>query len=458
MVYYLAIDIGASSGRHILGYLDQTDKLVLEEIYRFPNSPITKDGNLIWDIDGLFEEILNGLKRAKEIGKTPSYIGIDTWAVDYVLLDSDDRRIGDAFCYRDSRCDRAVSEVHKRIGFDELYKKTGIQFQLFNTVYQLFSDKKSDRLNFAQSMLMLPDYFGFLLTKVKRQEYTNATSTGLINCRTHTWDEDIINSLGFSKKLFGTISNPGTEVGCFSKAIAEAVGFDAKVILPATHDTASSVLATPIIDVSPYISSGTWSLLGIERTAANTYIESQTYNYSNEGSFDLKFRFQKNIMGLWMIQQVKKEFGDKYSFTELIALAQSNPTSLRVNVNDGVFLSPISMTESIHKAVKEKLTVGETAHCIFASLAENYAQSIRQLEMLTGETYDTLHIMGGGCKNSFLNKLTKQCTGKRVFIGPIESTATGNIIMQMIGCGNIKNIKEGRKIIRRSFDIQEVMV
>lgn len=457
MDYSLAIDIGASSGRHILGHLED-GKIVTEEIYRFPNLPDEIEGHYVWNTERLFAEILNGLKRAAEIGKIPSSVGIDTWAVDYALLDKDCKLIPPVFSYRDGRTEGVTDKLHSRIPFEELYSRTGIQFQPFNTVYQLYADKLSGRLQNAEHMLMLPDYFHFLLTGVMRQEYTNATSTGMVSALGHTWDEKIIEAAGLDKKLFRPLSQPGETVGEFSDEVAAAVGYRAKVILPATHDTASAVLAAPLSGTAPYISSGTWSLLGIEQTFAHTDKDSMSFNYSNEGSTNYSFRFQKNIMGLWMIQQVRHDLGDSYSFSELAGLARANPTDIVVDANDGRFLAPESMLEEVHAAAGRQLTVGQTAYCIFNSLAKCYAQSLEELESITGEKYDTLYIIGGGCKNGLLNELTAKETGKRVVTGPSEATAIGNLVMQMTGKKQIKNKDEARELIRNSFDISEVVL
>ena len=451
---YLAVDIGASSGRHIIAELRE-GKLHCEEVYRFPNGAKEKDGRLYWDTDALFSEILTGLKKADEAGKRPNYIGIDTWAVDYVLLDEEGKRVGDVYSYRDARGGIAAGKVHENIPFSSLYEKTGIQYQPFNTIYQFFDDKTTGKQAKASDFLMLPDYFHYLLTGIKKQEYTNATSTGMVNAKTHTWDKDIIRTLGYSKSLFMPLSMPGSVVGALSEEIAKKVGYQATVILPATHDTASAVLAAPIEEAAPYISSGTWSLLGIEQKDAVTSPEAMRYNYSNEGSLNCTFRFQKNIMGLWMIQQVRKELDNAYSFAKLAELAQKNHVDCKVNVNDERFLAPKSMIGEIKKVIGDR-PVGEIAYCIFSSLADSYKQAIDELEELTGKSSDVLHIIGGGSQNKLLNKLTAERTGKRIILGPTECTAIGNVLMQMIGTGEISDLIQARKIIKNTFEIEEV--
>ena len=460
MKYYLAIDIGASSGRHILSYLEK-GKMVTEEIYRFQNGPeelTAYDGkpHLMWTHERLFAEILNGLKKAKEMGKVPYSVGIDTWGVDYALLDENDEAIGGTYCYRDARTEATIPEVHSILPFAELYAKTGIQFATFNTVYQLLDDKKTGRMAKAKSFLMLPDYFHFRLTGVKKQEYTNATTTGMVNAITHQWDEEILEKLGYKKELFGELSQPGTEVGEFSDEVAAIVGYKAKVVLPATHDTASAVLAAPLDAQTPYISSGTWSLLGVEQNAAHTSAAAREAGYSNEGSVKGQFRLQINIMGLWMIQQVRHELGDKYSFVELADMARANPIPDEFNVNDQKFFAPESMIDAINETVGRKLTVGEMAYAIYHNLARYYDLALKELEGVTGEKYETLNIIGGGSKNMLLNEMTMQYTGKKVITGPAEGTAIGNLMMQMVGCGDIADVKEGRGIIKNSFDINEL--
>ena len=462
MRYYLAIDIGASSGRHIVAHLEN-GKMITEEIYRFQNGPemlTAYDGekHLMWTHERLFTEILNGLKKAKELGKVPYSVGIDTWGVDYALLDENDEAIGGIYCYRDSRTEKTIPAVHDVIDFEKLFAKTGIAFASFNTVYQLLDDVKSGRMAKAKSMLMLPDYFHFRLTGVKKQEYCNATTTGMVNAETHTWDEEIIEKLGYKKELFGELAQPGSLVGEFTDEVAEYVGYKAKVFLPATHDTASAVLAAPLKAQTPYISSGTWSLLGVEQNKAHTSKSALDAGYSNEGSIKNQVRLQINIMGLWMIQQVRHELDDKYSFVELVNMAKENPVDYEINVNDQRFLAPENMTAEINAAVGKELTVGEMAYVIYNNLARYYDVALKALEEVTGEKYDTLNIIGGGSNNRFLNELTMKYTGKQIIAGPAEGTAIGNLMMQMIGSGDIADVKEGREIITRSFDIYEVQI
>lgn len=456
MITYLAIDIGASSGRAILASREK-GKLNMEEIHRFPNHPKrASDGKLYWDIDGLFEEIVTGLKKAKELGKAPSCIGIDTWGVDYVLLDENGKKLGHAYSYRDASRQARSGEVEKILPKKELFQKTGIAFQPFNTIYQLYDDLLSGKLEKASSFLQLPDYLNYRLTGKKAQEYCNATTSAMVDKDTHAWNETILDTMGFPKRLFGKLSLPGQILGPVSEEIAKEIGYRPDVAIIASHDTASAVLAIPLKPNEPYISSGTWSLLGIESPTAHVGEFEEESGYSNEGTPDQGFRFQINIMGLWIIQEVRHELGDKYSFSELAELAKTHPSDKRIDANDPIFLSPKSMIEAIESKVG-KVEVPELAHIVYASLADCYKEKLRDLEHLLGKRFETLHITGGGGKNQFLNALTANAIARPVLVGPIEGTALGNLLMQMKAKGEIKSIEEGRQLIKESFPLQEVL-
>lgn len=459
--YFLAIDIGASSGRHILGSCEN-GKLILEEVYRFKNGAEKRDGKLVWNDASLFDSIVEGLKKCGEEGKIPEYIGIDTWGVDYALLDKEDKLIGEVYSYRDERTTAVIDEVESIVGESEAYAKTGICKQVFNTVYQLYCDKKSGKLDKAESFLMMPDYLHFLLTGVKKNEYTNASTTGLINAETREWDMSIIEKLGLKKSLFKTLSLPGTVVGCLKKEIEEKVGFNAKVVLPATHDTASAVMAVPEENTPLYISSGTWSLMGIESPDENTSEKARLAGFTNEGGYGKSVRFLKNIMGLWMIQNIKKEYNDKYSFTDFVDEARkAEGFESVVEVNDQSFFAPSSMINAV-KAYCEKTgqkvpqTVGEIVLCVYTSLAKSYKEAADEIEALTGKKFNKINVVGGGCQNVLLNELTAKITGRTVVAGPIEATATGNILAQMLASGDVASLSEGKKLIRESFEIKEI--
>ena len=459
--YYLAIDIGASSGRHILGWIEN-GKLNLEEVYRFKNGAIRVNDKLVWDSENLFNSIVEGLKECKKVGKIPVSIGIDTWGVDYALLDKNDNLIGEIYSYRDDRTQKVVDEVHSIISEEDAYNRTGVQKQVYNTIYQLYSDKKTGKLNNAETFLMTPDYLHYLLTGVKSNEYTIASTTGLLNAKTRDWDYELIEKLGLKKSLFKEPSMPGSVVGELKKEIAEKVGFSAKVCLPATHDTASAVMAVPNENMPLYISSGTWSLMGVETPDETTTSEARLSGFTNEGGYGKSVRFLKNIMGLWMIQCVKKEYDDKYSFVDLANLAREvKDFNSVVDVNDMSFFAPSSMIDAVKdycKKTNQKVpnTVGEIALCVYTSLAECYAKAVDQIERITGKKFAEINIVGGGCQNTLLNELTALKTKRNVIAGPIEATATGNILAQMLANGEISTLNEGKRIINESFEIKRI--
>jgi rhamnulokinase len=458
--YTLAIDIGASSGRHILGYMDN-GKMVLEEIYRFPNYMDGVDEHKVWDTKRLFNEILEGLKKAKELNKIPETVGIDTWGVDYALLDKDDNLLEPVYAYRDSKNAGLAEDVSKIIPFEDVYASCGIEFADFNTIYQLYGDKLSGKMDKAETFLTLPDYFNFLLTGVKKQEYTDATTTSLININTHTWDYDIIEKLGYKKSLFNDLSVPGSVVGKVSDKIADILGYKPTVVLPATHDTASAVLAVPDGgNKEAYISSGTWSLMGVENPVAITKEKFNGKAFSNEGSVDYNFRVQTNIMGMWIFQNVKKEFAN-YSFTELTDMAENSTYQHTFDVNDKSFFAPQSMLEAINNYfVKNNVTppesIGDVCRSIFLSLAECYAKTIEGVSNVVGKKFNALHIIGGGSQNMLLNKFTAKSTKLPVIAGPTEATAIGNIAVQLVYLNEIESLSDAKNIIKKSFDIYEV--
>lgn len=461
--YYLAVDIGASSGRHILASLND-GKLELEEIHRFDNGMIKKDGHLCWDVAHLFQEIVTGLKECKHLGKIPKSVSVDTWGVDYVLLDDENHIVGETYGYRDHRTKGMDVEVNKFLSQEELYQRTGIAKQSFNTIYQLMSVKMTapEQLQQAKTILLLPDYFHFMLTGNKVSEYTNATTGQLVNVHTKQWDYELIDKLGLNPSMFLPLSQPGTVVGELTKEMQEEVGFTCKVILPATHDTASAVMSVPsLTDECLYISSGTWSLMGIEHSSAICTEESRTLNFTNEGGYNYRYRFLKNIMGLWMIQSVRHERNDQYSFASLCQMAEEEKEfPSRVDVNDDCFLAPESMIEAIkeycqttNQPVPE--TIGQIAAVIYQSLAECYGSTVAQIEQLSGQQFDSIHIVGGGSNAAYLNQLTADQSGKVVYAGPSEATAIGNVSAQMIQDGVYKDLKEAREHIYHSFAIKK---
>jgi len=462
--YYLAVDIGASSGRHILGSL-QDGKIVLEEIYRFENGMQRENGHLYWDSDGLFENIVNGLAECKKLGKIPESVGIDTWGVDYALLDENDELVTRVRGYRDSRTTGMDDEVYKIIPEKELYARTGIAKQMFNTIFQLMATKKEEpeALERTKTFLHLPDYFHFLLSGKKVSEYTEATTGQLVNVETGQWDFELMDRLGFPTGMFLPLSMPGTLSGPLKPEIEERVGFSCSVVVPATHDTASAVMSVPTKGGDcVYISSGTWSLMGVESKTAVTSEESRLSNFTNEGGYDHRFRFLKNIMGLWMIQQVRHELNDAYSFGEICDMAEAEKDfPSRVDVNDNCFMAPENMTEEVKdycrrtgQPVPENL--GQLATVIYQSLAECYAKTIEEIESLTGKHYDAINIVGGGSKASYLNQLTANKSGRTVYAGPGEATAIGNLVAQMIYGGELASLQEARACVFDSFGVETI--
>lgn len=477
--YYLAIDIGASSGRHILGSVED-GKMKLDEIYRFDNKQIQKNGHVCWDLENLWNGIIEGMKVCGRIGKIPKTIGIDTWAVDYVLLDENHELLGDAVAYRDQRTKGADQIVEGLVSEKELYQKTGIQKQIFNTVYQLTVLKKEnpDELDRARSLLMIPDYFHFLLTGVMKQEYTNATTTNLVHAAEKTWDYSLIEALGLPKALFDPLSMPGTAVGELTDEIRKQVGFSAVVILPATHDTASAFLAVPAQhNQAVYLSSGTWSLLGVENEMPVTTDESREENFTNEGGAWYRYRYLKNIMGLWMIQSIRRELNGtayvagreskyksdrQWGFKDLADEAErAEGFSSVVDVNHQSFLAPDSMIDAVCDYCRNTnqpvpKSVGELMQCVYKSLALCYKNAIEKLGGLTGRDYTCIHIVGGGCQDMYLNHMIAEITGLTVYAGPVEGTAIGNLMIQFIAGGEFEDLKSARDSIRRSFDMKEI--
>lgn len=453
MNYYLAIDIGASSGRHILGHIEN-EKLILEEIYRFENNLKEQNGSLIWDIESLVNEVKAGIKVCKDIGKIPTTIAIDTWGVDYVLLDENKKEITPCFCYRDSRTAKVIPQLESIISQEELYAITGIQKQSFNTIYQLYADKISGTLDRAEYFLMMPEYLSFKLTGICRNEYTNASTTGMLNAESKTWDKDIIERLGFPAKLFKPLSTPSSVIGDFSADIQEEFGFNSTVIFAPSHDTASAVAACPMGENDLYISSGTWSLIGTEISNPILTKESQRANFTNEGGINYQFRFLKNYMGMWLFQNIRRNLDKKYSYDEMMLLAKECGEYQYFDVNDETLVAPKNMIDAISNLINSK-DLAFVLNSAYHSLAKSYNDAVAEIEKITNQTINAIHIVGGGCQDSYLNELTAKYTKKTVTSGPIEATATGNIISQIMYDKNI-TLEEARTLVKSSFDIKEV--
>ncbi|MDE6259678.1 MAG: rhamnulokinase [Oscillospiraceae bacterium] len=420
--HYLAIDIGASSGRHIVGWREDGG-VKTEEVYRFPNGVTEQDGHLVWDVDALLSHVKEGIDRALERFPDIESLSIDTWGVDYVLLRGDEE-VRLCYAYRDSRTEAIIDAVHEKIPFEELYARTGCQFQPFNTIYQLYDDLQKGRLEGATDFLMVPEYLMWKLTGVKAREYTNATTTGLVNAKTGSFDLEITERLGLPEKLFPSLSQPGTAIGEY-KGI--------KVVLCATHDTASAVEGIPMEGEQLYISSGTWSLLGVKSPVPLTDENSRLANYSNEGGVGYT-RYQKNIMGMWIVNRLRDELCSDKPFPDIVAEAEASTFEGTVDANAQCFLAPESMKAAFDGTLSARPeSTGDYFRCAYRSLALSYRDAIRELEANTGKTYKKLYIVGGGAKNAFLNALTQEATGKEVVALPIEATAIGNLNIQMEG-------------------------
>ncbi|MCY8721237.1 MULTISPECIES: rhamnulokinase [unclassified Bacillus (in: firmicutes)] len=457
---YTAIDIGASSGRVMVGELKE-GKLAIQEIHRFANGFIQRDGHCFWDIDDLLKQILQGLQKVKSLGYERCTVGIDTWAVDYVLVDEKGNRLQEVMSYRDRRTEHTMGKLEQILSKDTIYQKTGIQFQRFNTIYQLYEDdrellKKTDRI------VMVPDYLGYCLTGKAVTEITNASTTQLLNVSTGQFDHELLKAVSIQEHQFAPLTEPGCELGMLRNDWFPDYDLPAcKVMTVATHDTASAVIAAPgLNDGWAYISSGTWSLIGVESKTPIVTSSALKNNYTNERGANNTTRFLKNIIGMWVIQEVRKELQGDYSFQQLAAEARKTaPFQQFINLNDERFLNPESMIEEIQhycRETRQKIprTAGELACCIYSNLAIIYAIAIQELETITGKSIQQLHIIGGGAQNDFLNQLTADMSGKAVYAGPIEATAIGNVLMQMIAAKEVKDIKEARETVRNSFPIK----
>jgi len=472
MEKFIAIDIGAETGRVIVG-----DLLKMEIIYRFPNHLVRVKDSIFWDILGIFNEIKKGLKKAFK--KYPNQIvsmGIDTWGVDYVLLDGDGDPLGNPYHYRDKRTDNIMEEVFSIIPKKKIFTETGIQFMQINTIYQLYSFAKNKPQVFenAKYFLTIPDLLNYWLTGIIKNEYSIATTTQLYNPMEKDWSTKILNKLGFKREIFGEIIMPGAKLGRLLPTIAREIGADSEVevVAPACHDTGSAVAAVPVEDNInyAYISSGTWSLLGIETPEPIINEKSFKFNFTNEGSADGGFRFLKNITGFWIIQECKKFWDENvksYSYDELTEIAlKYGPANFRIDPDDLRFLKPALIDDSMIDRIKnychetgQKIpkTPAEIVRGVIESLAEKYTETIKMIEEITGKSIKEIYIIGGGCRNSLLCQLVANATDLPVYAGPVEATAIGNLMVQAKSMGQIKSINEGRRIIRKSFDIKKYL-
>lgn len=442
---YLAMDIGASSGKLVRAELKE-GRISTSVVHRFQNNLIRTGGHLCWDIEHLYDELVAGLEKAGPA----DYVTIDTWAVDFVLLDSRGQLLTPAVSYRDNRTDNVSCPVTR----EELYARTGIQYQKFNTIYQLLALRKEDPgvLEKAEDLLFIPDYLAWRLTGEKVQEYTNATTSGLVKAGTDEWDYDLIDSLGLPRRLFRKMTKCG-------KVLGKVRQCGASFILAPTHDTACAVLASPAGPDSLFLSSGTWSLIGCVNDSAVTTRKAMEYNLTNEGAWDGRIRLLKNIMGTWMLQCIRKEAGD-ISFDEMCKEAQNSRLPGIVDAMDSRFLSPSSMSDEVCAALEEAgrerpAGIGELANVVYNSLAMAYAKAAEQISEVTGRRFTHLAVVGGGCKDAYLNTLAKKYTGLEVTAGPVEGSAVGSILCAMINTGEIRK-EDVPAILAASFDIATV--
>jgi rhamnulokinase len=458
---HIAVDIGASSGRLVLGKMEN-GKLVIEEIHRFANGFTTQNETCFWDIDHLLNEILKGLESAKKLGYDHCTLGIDTWGTDYVLLDDNGHRVQEVISYRDKRTENTIEKVTRTLPKEIIYQKTGIQFLSFNTLYQLYEEDIKN-LKVTRNVMTVPDYLGYCLTGKKVTEVTSASSMQLLNVNTKKFDEELLNLIALSKDQFPPFANPGERLGKLMKERFSTFDLpNTEVIIVASHDTASAIVGSPGNGEKwAYISSGTWSLLGIESDEPIVTELALKNNYTNEWGAYGTYRFLKNIIGMWVIQEVRRHLKEDYNFEQFVYEAEKIKVCRQfINFNDKRFLNPENMIQEIQQYCRETNqeiphTVGELANCIFTNMSIIYAMSIRQIEEITGKRIEQLHIVGGGAKNEFVNQLTADLSGKTIYAGPTEATAIGNILVQMISGNEISDLQTARQLIEHSFLIKK---
>jgi rhamnulokinase len=466
VIYNLAFDFGASSGRAILSKFDG-DKIELEEIYRFPNEPVRMGGNFYWDFLRLFHELKNGLKKAAMKKVKISSIGVDTWGVDYGLIDKNDNLLSIPMHYRDSRTNNIIDDINKIVPYEDIYKITGIEYMPFNTLYQLYADYKyrPNILNEAKAVLLMPDLFSYFLTGKMKNEYTIASTTQMLDAKLKTWSHELLDKVNIPQNILQEIIKPGEVYGVLSKEIQEEVNLgEIPVVAVCGHDTASAVTGTPLDEENNvFLSSGTWSLLGMEIDRPIINELSLKYKFTNEGGAEDKITFLRNINGTYILQQLKVSWSENYvkvDFPDIIneaKLKKNKKFSIKPNYQD--FMAPLNMAETIEKycvnnGQGKPEGLGEIAIAVYNGLAEEYKNSVENLEIVTGKKINKINIIGGGIKDKFLCQLTANATKKQVTAGPIEAAAFGNSIMQFIATEYIANIQAGRKIIKNSV-VQE---
>ena len=466
---FLAFDFGASSGRAMLAKFDGK-KIELEEKHRFLNDPVEINGGLYWDALRLFFEIKQGILNCAHSGDGDiDAIGIDTWGVDYGLLDKNDKLLSNPYHYRDTRTDGMYDKAFAVVPKEEIFNETGIAFNWFNTIYQLLASKLEDdsALKEAKTMLFMPDLFNFFLTGKKRTEYTIASTSQMFDSRTYDWAYNLLNKLGIKTDMFADMIYPGEIVGTLKPELAEELGVgEIPVVAVASHDTGSAVASVPVVDDKDfiYISSGTWSLMGVELDAPNVSEDAMKYNFTNEGGVNKTIRFLKNIMGLWLIQECRRQWqreGTLLSFDELEREArEAEPFASLIDPDYPAFQTPGNMPRRIREycektGQKVPETTGAIIRTIAESLAFRYRSTVEGMEDVTGKKYNVINIVGGGIKDKMICQFTANATNRTVSTGPVEATSIGNIVVQGIAMGAIKDLKEGRQIVRNSFDITE---
>ena len=457
---YIAIDLGAESGRVVKGILAD-GKLHLEEINRFPNGMVPIGGHYHWNLIRLYEAMVEAFKKCAGSDVQIESIGVDSWGVDFALLAEDESLLGLPVAYRDSRTDGMMDKLFEQIPSETIYEKTGIAFLKFNSVYQLLalSSQKSKALKNAKHFLMVPDYFHYLFTGKITNEYTIASTSQGLNLKTRTWDPDILKAVGAPDDLMGDLVEPGTVIGSLNEQLQSITGLGpVPVVAPGGHDTASAVAAVPAEGKNwAYISSGTWSLMGIETDQPMPTQKAYEYNFTNEGGVFNTIRFLKNIMGLWLVQRCRVAFEKEIDYATLTQMASDAPAFVSlIDPDRDAFMNPLSMTEAIADFCKQTgqpvpTSEGAYVRCCLESLAMQYRLVMQQLGEIHTMQFEKLHIVGGGTQNKLLNQFTADATGMPVVTGPIEATVIGNIVVQAIGLGHIKSLCEARQIIRESF-------
>ena len=467
---YLAIDLGAESGRVMAGLFDG-EAVRLEEIHRFSNGPVPVAGTRRWDLLKLWSDILEGLRlAARRFPDGVTSVGVDTWGVDYVLLSDHDELLGQPYNYRDPRTEGIMEQSFSRVSRAEIFANTGLQFMPINTLYQIISMQLGDPqlLALADRFLMIPDFFHWLLCGSKVVEFTNATTTQFYHPLNRDWARDLLRSFDIPTELFPEVVPPGTRLGALRAEVAQVTGLPRiDVVAPATHDTGSAVAAVPTQHTGranwAYISSGTWSLIGVEVNDAVLTAEALAQNVTNEGGIDGTYRLLKNVMGLWLVQECRRSFarsGSDLDYGELTRLASAaEPFRSLVNPNATQFLSPDDMAAELrdwcrgtNQPVPE--TEGQFVRCALESLALKYRDVLRGLQKLTGETVEVVHIVGGGCQNRLLNQLTANACGVPVIAGPVEATALGNVLVQARASGDVGTLADIRKIVSASTGLE----